>query len=201
MGGSRVDWTLGYRYVKLDESLAIREDLMSQADGTLANFNVSDVFATENVFNGMELGLVWDTYRGRWSSELAARFGVGNNRRKVAISGATSSVIQGAAFSDPGGLLALPSNMGTYEDDEFVVIPELTVSLGYQIAPRVRFLIGYTIIYWNNVVRPGDQIDLNVNTDQLPPALSTTGAQAPSFAFNDGTFWAQGINLGMDWRW
>jgi hypothetical protein len=201
MASSRVDWTLGYRWIKLEESLTIREDLISQADSTLASFNLSDKFSTSNEFHGLELGLLWDTYRGRWSTELAARFGVGNNTRKVGISGATSSVVQGAGFNDPGGLLALPSNIGTYEDDQFVVIPELTVSLGYQIAPSVRFLVGYTIVYWNNVVRPGDQIDLNVNTDLLPPAVSTTGAQVPAFAFNDSTFWAQGVNLGMDWRW
>jgi hypothetical protein len=200
-GGTRVDWTVGYRYMKLEEGLRITEDLVSQADSTFATFNLADVFETSNEFNGLELGLNWDTYRGRWSMEVATRFAAGNNQRKVAINGRTTSVIQGAVFDDPGALLALPSNIGTYKDDEFVVIPELTVSLGYQIAPRVRFLVGYTIIYWNNVVRPGDQIDLNVNTDQLPPALDTDGLLAPAFAMNDTTFWAHGINLGMDWRW
>ena len=98
-------------------------------------------------------------------------------------------------------LVALPSNIGQYEDDEFVEIPELSLTLGYQLAPQVRFLVGYTIIYWNNVVRPGEQIDLNVNPDLMPPALSTTGLSAPAFVMNDTAFWAQGINLGLDWRW
>ena len=75
------------------------------------------------------------------------------------------------------------------------------MTFGYQIAPRVRVLVGYTVVYWSNVVRPGEQIDLNVNTDLLPPAIDTDGLMAPSFAFNDTSFWAQGINLGLDWRW
>ena len=174
-GGSRVDFTVGYRYIKLEEGLQISEDLISEAQSTFATFNLYDAFETSNEFNGLELGLQWDTYRGRWSMEFGGRFAVGNNTRKVAINGGTTSVIQGAVFNDVGGLLALPSNIGTYEDDEFVVIPEFSLTLGYQIAPRVRFLVGYTLIYWSNVVRPGDQIDLNVNPDLLPPAMDNPG--------------------------
>jgi hypothetical protein len=201
IGGSRVDWTIGYRYLKLEEELRISEDLMSQADNTFATFDLSDAFETSNEFNGLELGMIWDAYHGRWSMEFAGRFALGNNVRRVSINGATTSVVQGAAFQDVGGLLALPSNIGTYEDDEFVVIPEFSLTLGYQLAPRVRFLVGYTVVYWSNVARPGEQIDLNVNPDLLPPAMNTNGLMAPSFALNDTSFWAQGINLGLDWRW
>ena len=65
----------------------------------------------------------------------------------------------------------------------------------------MRFLVGYSLIYWSNVVRPGDQIDLNVNPDLLPPAMDNPGMLSPTFAMNDSAFWAQGINLGLDWRW
>jgi hypothetical protein len=201
LGGSRVDVSLGYRYMRLREGLRISEDLISEAESTFATFNIYDAFEVSNEFHGFELGLLWDRYRGRWSMELASRFALGNNTRRVAINGGTRSVIQGVAFEDVGGLLALPSNIGAYEDDEFVVIPELSATLGYQLAPNVRFLVGYTFIYWNNVVRPGDQIDLNVNPDLMPPAVNTTGLSAPAFAMNDASFWAQGINLGLDWRW
>jgi hypothetical protein len=201
IGGSRVDVSVGYRYMRLNERLRISEDLISEAESTFATFNLFDAFETSNEFNGFELGLLWDVYRGPWSMEIASRFALGNNTRRVAINGGTRSVIQGAAFDDVGGLLALPSNIGTYEDDEFVVIPELSFTIGYQLAPQVRFLVGYTFLYWNNVVRPGDQIDLNVNPDLMPPALGTPGLSAPAFVMNDDSFWAQGINLGLDWRW
>ena len=201
MGGQRVDFTLGYRHMSLDERLRITEQLTSTQNGTASTFNLNDTFATENSFNGAEIGIVWEYYRGPWSMEFFSRFGLGNSSRKVRIQGSTDSAVQGASFTDVGGLLALPSNIGTYEDDEFVVIPELGINLGYQIAPSMRFLVGYTFLYWNSVVRPGDQIDMRVNTDLLPPAIDTTGLDVPSFAFNDSSFWAQGLSLGLDWRW
>ncbi len=81
------------------------------------------------------------------------------------------------------------------------MIPELGATLGYAIAPNLRVLLGYTLLYWGNVVRPGDQIDLAVNPDLLPPEQATTGPSAPSFLLTDTTYWAQGLNVGLDWRW
>jgi hypothetical protein len=46
-----------------------------------------------------------------------------------------------------------------------------------------------------NVVRPGDQIDLNVDPDLFPPAIS--GSQ-PKFVFRDADIWLQGINVGIE---
>ncbi|MCA9168386.1 MAG: BBP7 family outer membrane beta-barrel protein [Planctomycetales bacterium] len=200
VGGSRVDFTAGYRYMRLDESLQISEQLTS-AGTTPTTFDLSDVFDTNNQFHGAELGLVWEGYRGPWSMELVSRFALGNNRRKVRINGSTVSSVGGNTFTDVGGLLALSSNIGDYRDDEFVVIPELAANIGYQIAPNLRFLVGYTFIYWSNVVRPGEQIDLNMNPDLLPPVVATTGQNAPAFSWNDSNYWLQGLNFGLDWRW
>jgi hypothetical protein len=200
-GAYRVDFTLGYRYMNLDESLVIGERLLSSAGASTAAFDLTDTFRTDNEFHGVELGMVWDYYRGPWSLEFLSRFALGNNRRQVMINGVTSSTVQGAGFTDVGGLLALQSNIGTYEDDSFVVIPELGVNLGYQIAPSLQFIVGYTFIYWGDVVRPGDQIDLRVNPNLLPPVVTTAGSNSPAFAWNDTNYWAQGLNLGLDWRW
>ena len=200
-GGYRVDLLVGYRFMRLDGSLQIYEQLTSRRDNNVSEFDLRDSFDTENSFNGFELGLSWDAYRGPWSLELLSLFMLGNNRRIVNIDGSTTSTTQGVSFTDPGGLLALSSNMGAYQDDEFVVIPELGATLGYAIAPNLRVLLGYTFLYWGNVVRPGDQIDLAVNPDLLPPEQATLGPAAPSFVLQDTTYWAQGLNVGLDWRW
>ena len=68
--------------------------------------------------------------------ELLGLFMLGNNHRIVTIDGSTTSSAQGVSFTDPGGLLALSSNMGRYTDDEFVVIPELGATFGYAICPE-----------------------------------------------------------------
>ena len=104
-------------------------------------------------------------------------------------------------MSDPGALLALESNSGTFSRDEFSVVSEFGATLGYALSARSRFLVGYTFIYWPNVVRAGEQIDLNVNTDLLPPPQATDDPEVPAFAFNETNFWAQGISLGLEYRW
>ncbi|MCY2992401.1 MAG: BBP7 family outer membrane beta-barrel protein, partial [Planctomycetota bacterium] len=61
---------------------------------------------------------------------------------------------------------------------------------------------GYTLLFWTNVVRPGDQIDTSVNPGLLPDEQNPiTGALRPSFAFRDSTLWAQGLNLGLECSW
>jgi len=64
------------------------------------------------------------------------------------------------------------------------------------------------------VARPGDLIDRNINSTET--GLNTTflkagiplgavgapvGPTAPNFTFRDTTYWAQGINFGLEFRW
>ena len=58
-----------------------------------------------------------------------------------------------------------------------------------------RFNLGYTFIGLTNVVRPGDQIDLNLDPVQFPPGVPGT---FPQFAFHDSDLWLQGLNFGIE---
>ena len=49
------------------------------------------------------------------------------------------------------------------------------------------------------VARAGDQIDRMLNLSQLPPG-PLDGAPLPRFDFHDSDFWAQGINLSLEYR-
>jgi hypothetical protein len=200
-GEQRLDLLLGYRFYSLDESLSIREVLASTRNGVVSNFDLADAFDTENEFHGGEIGLVFERYRGPWSIELLGKVGLGNTHEVVQIRGSTSSSTSGTSFGDQGGLLALESNMGRFSDDTFVAIPEVSATIGYLIAPSLRFLVGYTFFYWSDVVRPGDQIDLSVNPDLIPPPLATTGPRRPAFDFQETSFWAQGLSFGAEYRW
>jgi hypothetical protein len=52
------------------------------------------------------------------------------------------------------------------------------------------------------VVRPGDQIDLDINENLLPPQMPPiTGPQRPAFSFVETDYWAQGLRFGLDCRW
>ncbi len=68
------------------------------------------------------------------------------------------------------------------------MIPEFSASFGYAVGPRMRLNCGYTFLYWNRVVRAGDQVNLNI------------GATSPTFAFDETSFWAQGLNAGLDYH-
>jgi hypothetical protein len=186
--------------MRLDESLQVHERLAATLDVNETAFDMWDSFDTENRLHSIEMGLSWEAFRGPWSLEMLGLFALGQNRRRVAIGGRTTSSALGVGFTDPGGLLALPSNIGVYTDNEFVVIPELGITVGYAIAPSLRLLLGYSVVYWNNVVRPGEQIDLRINPDLLPPEQITLGPRVPRFLLRDTTFWAQGLNVGLDWR-
>ena len=47
--------------------------------------------------------------------------------------------------------MALPSNIGHYSRDQFSVVPEVGLNVGYQLTRHVSLSAGYTCIYWSNV--------------------------------------------------
>ena len=78
----------------------------------------------------------------------------------------------------------------------------MELKLTYQLSRAWRLYLGYDFMYWNQVVRPGSQIDRNVNLTQSP-LLSpggTGGPASPGPMFNRSDFWAQGLNLGLELR-
>lgn len=200
VGGYRFDMLVGYRYMQLQDSLRIHETL-STVGNDPTFFDLRDSFDTENDFHGADLGFLWEGYRGPWSLEVIGRVGIGSTEQRVTIDGSTTSSNATSSATDQGGLLALESNIGDYKRNEFTVLPEIGVTLGYSLSQRTRFLVGYTFIYWDNVVRAGDHVDLNVNPALLPPVQTTTDAQVPAFAFTETDFWAQGLSLGLEHRW
>jgi len=96
-------------------------------------------------------------------------------------------------------LLAQPSNIGNYSQKKFSAVPELDLTIGYQFNQHWRAYIGYSAIFWNSVARSGNQIDVNVNRNQLPPPAGP--GTTPAFAFQTTSFWVQGMNLGIEFMW
>lgn len=198
-----LDAIAGFRYFGLDETLDIAENV-TQRFGDPANFVVRDSFQTRNRFYGGQLGLEAEMRWGRWSLDLRGKVALGNVNQTVTISGATAitPLPGGPTTVQPGGLLALPSNMGRYSRDRFGVLPEVGVNLGYQVTDHLRAFVGYNFLYLSDVVRPGEQVDLVLNTAQLP-RLGGGGATGgrPTFAFHDTDFWLHGVNFGLEFRW
>lgn len=201
-GSDRIDGLIGYRALRLDD----RFDL-SSTSVVLGNTNLPigstvvarDAFRTENTFHGLDLGLKGAVMRGPWSLEWIAKVALGVSVREVSIDGFTALTTAGAVTS-PGGIYTQPSNIGRTSSDRFAVVPEINLNLGYQIAPQWRAFIGYDLIYWSNVIRPGTAIDTVINTSQIGGGAPAGPARpAPNFSATD--YWAQGLNVGLKFRY
>jgi hypothetical protein len=104
----------------------------------------------------------------------------------------------------PGGVYALLSNMGPHFQDRFGIAPQGNLDLTYNLTSNITLKAGYTFLYLNTVARPGNQINPRLNPSQVPTDLTfgTPGGPAqPAFQFNTSSFWAQGVNVGVEVRY
>jgi hypothetical protein len=198
----RLDLLVGYRYARLDDTLGVRQSSRwLSAQGTIVagtTKELFDEFDARTQFNGAELGASYRDRLGRWSVEFLAKVAVGNSHSRVRIDGGTITTVPGAGSSTfLGGLLAQETNIGTHERDDLAVLPELGFTLGCDLTPRLRATFGYTLLYWSRVARAADQIELSAS--QLPPE-APAGAGDPRMPFLTSGFWAQGMNLGLEYQ-
>jgi hypothetical protein len=193
----RVSALVGYRFLRASDGLTI---VTNQQGNVLAlgpfAVAVTDQFATGNDFNGLDLGLTGESRYGAWTLEWLGKVAVGGNFSTAQVNGATTLAAGGGApVAAPGGLLALPSNMGNFSQARFAVVPELALKAGYQVTPQLRIHAGYDFLFWTNVVRPGNVIDTGINAGQIPPG-ALVGASRPAPRLDGSNFWAQGLDLG-----
>lgn len=192
----RVDILAGYRYMRLGETLDIgtnSTDLQSAEAG--AQFVAQDQFSTNNNFNGGQLGLNMQFTRGCWTWDFLGKLAIGGIAQRARINGSTTITQDGDPNTFDGGILALPSNIGQHDQTAFGVLPEFGINLRYQWTPLWRVNVGYTFMALTNVLRPGDQISLSIDPDQIPPGTAST---FPQFTFNQSDVWLQGINFGVE---
>lgn len=202
---TRIHFLAGYRFLRLDEDLVIQSSsTVVDAGGVLAQgteLAVRESFSAENRFHGAELGLLAECGYGELAWEFLGRAAVGNSRGIFAIDGSTAITVPGggAPAVTAGGLLAQPTNIGMFEQDQFAIVPELGVKLRYCACPGLRMTVGYNFIYWSDVLRPGSHIDTTLNLSQAGGG-ALVGAARPAFVFEDDNFWAQGISFGVDYH-
>jgi hypothetical protein len=200
------DGFVGWRLLGLNETLKVQENLTvsSSINRNLppgSTILLTDRFGTTNLFNGGQIGGIFEYRLGRWSVDVRTSVALGTTQENVNITGSTLSQQPGQqGVLATGGLLAQTSNIGHYSRDVVTVVPEVGINLGYQFTNHIRGFIGYNFLYWSNVVRPGNQIDLAVNPNLIPPSMPG-GPSRPTFDFKGSDFWAQGINFGLDIRW
>jgi hypothetical protein len=210
----RVDGLGGFRYLNLTESLEIQDQFGANADGTLtfggqpisASESLADFdrFRTTNNFYGGMLGARLTWMPGRWVLSATGKVSLGTNQERTVIQG-------GTALQDffgtteaflPGGVLATTANIGNYYRSPFAVVPEARFNVGFQATPWMTIRVGYSFLFISNVLRPGNQISRVVSPNLVPSdsGFALAGPNLPVYQFHTSTFWAQGLNLGLDFH-
>jgi hypothetical protein len=212
----RLDLLAGPRWLQLNESITITEDTTLLANPTTPTFFAGsglpvvagdhivtfDRFTTHNNFYGAQIGARYEVRRGKVYADLLGKVALGVTHETLDVSGSTTVTPPGGApVTTPGGLFALPGNIGHYTHDEFSVVPEVGINVGYQVTNHLRAFVGYTFIYWSDVARPADQINQNVNSTLVPTSIvAPSGPPTQPLAIRDTPFWAHGFNFGLEFR-
>lgn len=195
----RIDLLVGWRYFQLNESLNIQENKTSIDPSSPVpvgtQFNILDQFGTKSQFNGGQVGIRAQYFNCRWRLDLAGKLALGGMSQQATIQGSTT--VNSEPPSD-GGILALPSNSGTHQQTKFAVLPEFATTLNYELGECWNVSLGYTLLVVTNVLRPGDQINTDVDPRQFPPPAAGGPFTAPWFKFNDSDIWLQGISVGLE---
>ena len=196
----RMEYLLGYRFAELDDGITIAESTLSLAGPTAGtSFDLLDQFDSKNTFHGGQFGIACQWQPNRcWSIDLIGKLALGATQRQADVTGRTLVSAVGN-IENPAGLLTQGSNIGSYRSDNFTTITEFGLTLNRHFNRSLTANFGYTFLYWNDVARAGDQIDLSVNTSQIPPG-TLVGAARPAFAFRSTDFWAQGMRFGLELR-
>jgi hypothetical protein len=206
--GFQADLFGGFRFLDLRETLDIQTPDLSIASSSNQNgtaYNTVDDFRTSNQFYGGRLGgrlgYQWD----RLSVDLNASVSLGSTYQSINIYGFSSATVpssSGPSYA-PGGIFAQPSNSARYWAWDFTVVPEVGLKLGYRVWRNLQFTVGYDFLYWSSVVRPGAQVnrDINLSQSSLLGSGSLTGPAQPVAPLTRTDFFANGLNIGLELRW
>lgn len=200
----RRDFLIGFRYLHFSDRLAISEALSPSGPFIVpgTTIDLDDEFRSYNNFYGLKLGLALERDGGPWSFEARPMLSLGMLHRQTKIRGQTNVAVPTLPVQQSmGGLYALSSNIGDYSSQQFAVVPELELNVGYQIRPNLKLLVGYSLIFIPDVQRAAEQIDSTINLALVPPVVPpVTGPDRPSFLNQGSDLWVQGLNLGLEWR-
>lgn len=205
----------GLRYLDLLESFtaytatnSINGTVLSFLNGavprglTLATI---DDFRTRNQFYGGQVGAQGEYRLGGVLLGASLKLAVGNTHQGVHVSGSTLEVNQFAASfgSASGGVTALPSNGGIVSADQFTILPETQLKIGYDWCETVSLSLAWNALWWSSVARPFGQYPPVVNSTQFPSdtTFGTGGPTVPEHVLHRSSFWAQGLTVTLAWQY
>jgi hypothetical protein len=221
-----LNFTFGYRYVDLDEQLAIYQSTHfltggptylpphpAAGVGPVSDLQITDRFRTRNQFHGVEFGLDGEWCFGPLFVGIAPKVAFGTNRQTTDVDGSTTFTGPGGTVTVPGGLYAVgtPTAVAGSEGllggnvvNRYAVLADVTGRIGVQLTAYTRITAGYNFMYLNNVARPGLEIQPIINPRVIPASQAfgtNSGPNAPQREFDRTDYVAHGLNFGLEVRY
>jgi hypothetical protein len=211
-----VNFMTGFRYLNSNTALEVSSNSVFAAaplDPTYTSLagnrlQVTDSFATHNNFYGGQVGIgITSWFEDHVNLEASLRVALGATSENLTINGGQVRTLpNGAIVNYSGGLLALPSNIGSYHLDKFTQVPEMDFKLNFPICSYLTLSTGFSALYWNRVLLSADQLDHNIDVSQLPnfppgAGSTPTGLGRPAATLHQSDLWVLGISIGAEFRW
>ena len=192
---------VGPRFLSLRESLFV-EEFVSQFGVDTLN-RLQDSFDTDNTFLGGEVGVEIKRQRNNFYWRTNARIAIGATHQELRVNGTTLRQQGGnEAVLFPGGLLAQRTNSGKWQRNQFSVVPQSEIEVGWRTKGGWEISLGYNFMYWSQVLRVTDQVDRNLNPNLLPPELANfSGAGSPAPRLLEDSYLAHGLSFGIEKTW
>jgi hypothetical protein len=159
-------------------------------------FGTTDKSKIYNRFYGGHLGVQGELWHDSWFLGFQGHCAFGLTTHRVNVFGDNVFATPFGRDWGPVGLLVQPSNSGKCDNSTLDVVYEFNVRAGCQLTSWLRVHVGYTLIYWTNPIRAGDQVDLSIDRNQ-----GSGGAARPRVPFADDWLFATGGSVGIELSW
>ena len=176
----------------------------------------SDNIKVYNNFLGPQIGINSNYNFNRFTFDCNGKLGIGVQHQVVTINSSTTQTFKlnatnGATTTTStliqnhsGGLLFSPYDVGRHSRNQFGLIPELNLKLGYRLFDRLKITAGYDFLMMANVLRASNQTQLIPYTTQsnfsgmaVQQQTSSQSIQIPAFTFDNSNLIINGLNVGM----
>lgn len=223
---------LGFRYFQFNESLGVNSTYNiiqppgipspDVEQGLQSNFSQyqsitsisSDNIKVYNNFLGPQIGINSNYNFKRFTFDCNGKLGIGVQHQVVTINSSTTQTFAvnngDGTTSTPqiqkyaAGLLFSPYDVGRHSRNQFGLIPELNLKLGYRLFDRLKITAGYDFLMMANVLRASNQTQLIPYTTQsnysgmaVQQQTSSQTIQIPAFTFDNSNLIINGLNVGM----
>jgi hypothetical protein len=185
--------------------------------------SLTDSYTTNNRFIGGELGGTAEFCEGRWVFSFLGKVALGRVKEKPEVAGTQATIrgattttttfnnenattvttigVGTTTTATAGNVTTTsntttttaPSNSGLFNRNTFAALPELGVTVGYQVTDNVRLYGGYNFLYLSDVFR--------ANEPPLASLLVQPGRGPAVVPPRSTDFWAQGISAGLEVRY